>query len=88
MTHSEVARLIAEGKAEAGLGLEEAAAVFGLDFVFLTRERYDLVIPAETLESPLVKALVIWLATPEAKNTLSYLTGYDLSQTGRLQWVK
>ena len=88
MTHSEVARLIAEGKAEAGLGLEEAAAVFGLDFVFLTRERYDLVIPAETLERPAVKALVSWLATPEAKTTLSYLTGYDLSQTGRLQWVK
>lgn len=87
LTHSEVGRAIAEGKANAGLGLEQAAAAFGLDFIFLTRERYDLVIPAENLERPMIKALAAWLAAPPAKTILADLGGYDLSHTGRLEWV-
>ena len=49
-----VGRAIAEGKANAGLGLEQAAAAFGLDFVFLTRERYGILLTVFALFVALV----------------------------------
>lgn len=66
-THSEVAQMIAEGQTDIGLGVEPAALVFGLGFVPLTQERYDLVIPADVWESSPVQALAHWLATDAAR---------------------
>ena len=39
------------GLADAGIGVRAAAAIFGLDFIPLQRERYDLVIPKIYYES-------------------------------------
>jgi putative molybdopterin biosynthesis protein len=83
-THSDVARQVAEGKADVGLGLETAAAAFGLDFVFLNRERYDLVLPAETMALAAVQHLVAWLASPEARDFLARYPGYDSEETGAI----
>ena len=49
-TYSEVARTVAEGQADAGFGLQTAAVAFGLDFIPLVSERYDLVIPEATYD--------------------------------------
>lgn len=87
LTHSEVARAIAEGNADVGLGLETAALVFGLDFIQLVLERYDLVIPAEALETPAVKRLVEWLGSTEAKRAIAALGGYETEETGRMWWI-
>jgi putative molybdopterin biosynthesis protein len=86
-THAEVARTIAEGLADFGLGLEAAAVAFRLDFVFLVEESYDLVFPAEALERAPLRALVEWLATDLAHQQLGTLVGYHTGQTGALQWV-
>jgi molybdate-binding protein/DNA-binding transcriptional regulator YhcF (GntR family) len=86
-THSEVARAVAEHRADAGLGIEAAAVAFGLDFVCLTTERYDLVIAAEAWESVPVQALTRWLATEEARSTILDLGGYDTHATGQIEWV-
>ena len=87
MTHSDVAQAIAEGRADVGLGLEAAARTCGLEFVMLTRERYDLVIPAELLETAPVYMLVEWLQSPNAHETIASLGGYEVSDTGSLEWV-
>lgn len=87
MTHSEVALAVAEGRADAGLGLEAAAHPYGLDFVPLIRERYDLVIPEETFDLPPVKALSGWLSSEAARQVVSGLAGYDPSETGKLEWI-
>ncbi len=86
MTHSEVARAVAEGQADVGLGLEAAARVHGLDFAALTRERYDLAIPASEIEAPPVRALLAWLGSPAARTALASLAGYDLSEAGQVSW--
>lgn len=86
-THSEVAQAVAEGRADVGLGVEAAALAYDLDFCFLTTERYDLVIPAATWKKPPVQALVHWLATDEAKETIMELGGYDVAQTGQVEWL-
>jgi putative molybdopterin biosynthesis protein len=87
-THSEVAQMIAEGQADVGLGVEAAALAFGLRFIPLTLERYDLVIPAEVWEASPVQALVQWLATDAAKAEMTALGGYEIRETGRVQWVE
>jgi len=86
-THTEVARAVAEGDADVGLGVETAALAYGLGFVFLTMERYDLVVPAETWESAPLQALACWLTTGEAKTAIADLGGYDTGETGQVAWV-
>lgn len=87
-THSGVARLIAEGKADAGLGLEAAAAAYGLGFIQLTAEPYDLVVPAEVLERPPIRRLAAWLKGRKARLVLGALVGYDAGPTGALTWLE
>lgn len=86
-THLEVAGAIAEGRANVGLGVEAAALAYGLDFILLTTERYDLVIPAEIWDLPAVQTLVRWLASEEAQTAIMDLGGYDISHTGEIEWV-
>ena len=86
-THAEVARAVAEGRADFGLGLEAAAAAFQLAFVFLVEESYDLVFPAADLERQPFKTIMDWLAGPEAHRRLEALTGYDTHLTGSLQRI-
>lgn len=87
-THSEVARAIAEGRADAGLGIEAAALAYGLAFICLTTERYDLVFPADVWALPPVQQLVTWLSGDEARAVLAELGGYDTRQTGHVAWVE
>ncbi len=88
MTHSEVARAVGKGQADVGLGVETAALSFGLDFILLTTERYDLAIPGEKWEMESVQTLKNWLGTSEAKDAIDNLGGYDTRQTGIVNWVE
>jgi len=85
--HAEVAQAIAEGKANAGLGLDSAALAYGLTFVFLRRERYDFIIPTEQMALPPVAALLNWLKSPLAKSAIAGQGGYDTAHTGEIAWV-
>ena len=85
-THEEIARAVAEGRADAGLGVETAALSYGLGFVGLTTERYDLAIPGEVWESAPVQQLAAWLATDEARADIAALGGYETGATGRVEW--
>ena len=87
MTHSEVASEIAHGRVNAGLGVQTTALSFGLDFVLLTTERYELVIPNEKWKLPALQSLVRWLSTTPAKSAISNLGGYYVGETGRVDWV-
>jgi molybdate-binding protein/DNA-binding transcriptional regulator YhcF (GntR family) len=82
-THGEVAAAIADGSADAGLGILAAARTYGLDFVPLTWERYDLVIPTELTVQPAVSALLKTLRSPEFKSAMEALGGYETRETGR-----
>ncbi|HMN58732.1 MAG TPA: substrate-binding domain-containing protein [Anaerolinea sp.] len=84
LTHSEVARAVAEGAADAGLGLETAAAAFSLDFHFLVEEPYDLVTYAERAEAAPLEALFAVLASARGRQAIGALRGYDASRTGEI----
>jgi molybdate-binding protein/DNA-binding transcriptional regulator YhcF (GntR family) len=87
MTHSAVADAIASNDADVGLGLETSALSYTLDFVLLTRERFDLVIPQDIFETEHIQALITWLGGTEAKESIQNFGGYDAAKTGQIKWV-
>jgi putative molybdopterin biosynthesis protein len=87
MTHTEVASAIVQGQADTGFGLEAIASEFGLDFIFLVKERYDLVIPEPNLELSSIASLASWLSQKEARAAISSFVGYSTEETGLLRWI-
>ena len=83
-THLGVAAAVASGRADCGLGIAAAAQALDLDFVPLFQERYDLVIPKEHAESNLLAPLFELIAGSDFRNSVSKLTGYDISVMGRI----
>jgi putative molybdopterin biosynthesis protein len=82
-THLAVAAAIAAGRADAGLGIMAAARAFGLDFVPVTREPYDLVLATETLEDPVTAPLWGLLEEPSFRAAVEALGGYGTEEMGR-----
>lgn len=82
-THLAVAAAIASGTADFGLGIRAAARALDLDFVPLTHEQYDLVIPQAYYESELIRPLLDLLHNARFKTAVSALPGYDVSVMGK-----
>jgi putative molybdopterin biosynthesis protein len=83
LTHLAVAAAIAAGRADTGLGIMAAARAFGLDFVPVTREPYDLVVAADTMESPLLAPLWALLRSDRFQAAVEELGGYSAKEMGR-----
>jgi putative molybdopterin biosynthesis protein len=81
--HLQVADAIAAGLADAGVACEPAALAYGLAFVPLAAERFDLVIPAVHAPSREVQALIKVLGSRWLLDQLASLPGYDPSSCGQ-----
>jgi putative molybdopterin biosynthesis protein len=82
-THLAVAAAVAAGRADTGLGLMAAARAFGLDFIPVTEEPYDLVLTRQTHDSELLAPLWKLLADPAFRTSAEALGGYSCTETGR-----
>jgi putative molybdopterin biosynthesis protein len=82
-THLAVAAAVAAGRADCGLGVLAAARAFGLDFVAVTREPYDLVVDAAALDEPVLAPLWELLDSPGFREQVEALGGYSTAQMGR-----
>ena len=82
-THLAVAATIASGRVDAGLGVLAAARAFGLDFVPVTREPYDLVLAAEAVDEPVLAPLWALLEDRSFRDAVAALGGYDTEEMGR-----
>jgi putative molybdopterin biosynthesis protein len=80
--HLEVAAAIAAGLADAGVASEPAALAYGLAFVPLATERFDLVIPVGMTGTREVQGLLRALSSPWLLGQLASLPGYDATQCG------
>jgi putative molybdopterin biosynthesis protein len=81
-THAEAAAAVAEGRADAALGLRAAATAAGLGFVPLLRERYDLAMYSDQADGPLLGPLRERLTSPDARRLVDELGGYDTADCG------
>jgi len=82
-THLAVAAAVAAGRADCGLGVLAAARAFGLDFVPVAREPYDLVLLKPGIEDPLLAPLWSLLESDDFRRAVTGLGGYDTTEMGR-----
>ena len=82
--HLEIAAAVAAGEADAGLTLRVAAEAWGLRFVRVREERYDLVILEREMDSPPVRAMLDALNSRSLAGEVSQLCDYDTSRMGQI----
>jgi putative molybdopterin biosynthesis protein len=82
-THLAVAAAVAAGRADCGLGVLAAARAFGLDFVAVTREPYDLVVDAGAIDEPTLAPLWDLLGDMGFRERVEALGGYSAAEMGR-----
>ncbi len=81
-SHLAVARAVASGLADVGIGLEAVARVYGLAFVPVETVHFDLIIPRDQLEQPTVALLLEQLQSRALRADLRALPGYDVDLLG------
>lgn len=80
--HLEVAAAVGMGDADAGVSIRIAAEAYGLGFIPIREERYDLVIPESEMEWGPVRAMLDALNSSGFSRALSELCAYDTRRTG------
>ena len=83
-THLNVAAAVAAGTARVGLGILPAAKAFGLDFVPLVEERYDLLMSESFFNSPEAKALLAIITDPDFQKNVESMGGYSMRAAGNI----
>jgi putative molybdopterin biosynthesis protein len=79
-THTACARMVQAHEVDMALGLRAAAHQYGLDFIPLFHERYDLVFMQE--QSSSLVPLLDTIQTRTFRRGVDALTGYDTTHTG------
>jgi len=84
-THMTVAAAVFSGAADTGLAVLSAAQALGLDFVPVAQERYDLAIPEEFYDTPMMRALLdIIRNREEFRSQIRSMGGYDVRDMGKV----
>ncbi|MAY88846.1 MAG: excisionase [Pseudooceanicola sp.] len=85
-TEEDLALALSQRKAEAGFGLGALAGIYGLGFVPLVQERFDLALWRRAWFDPPLYALMQFLASPACAARAEEFGGYDLTGLGRVQF--
>ncbi len=83
-THMAVAVNVLSGRADTGMAIFAAARALDLDFVPVTEEQYDLVIPESEWEDPKVRMLLDIVVSGPFRRTVAAMGGYDTARSGEL----
>ena len=81
--HLEVAQTIAMGAADAGVAIRGAALAYGLEFIPLAEERFDLVFSRELATDPRIERLVDTLGSRTFRRELDCVGGYLTDESGQ-----
>jgi molybdate-binding protein len=80
--HLPAAWRVQTGEADCCIATRAAARLFGLGFVSLVSERYDLAIRRQHLDLPGIRALLDILSRAQFRRELDSLGGYDTRTAG------
>lgn len=84
-THLSVASAVLTGIADTGLAVLSAAMALGLDFIPVAKERYDLAIRTDFLDSDTIKALLFIIRQDkEFREAVLAMGGYDIEDMGKV----
>ncbi len=84
-THIDVARSVAQGRADVGVALRYVAEMYGLEFKTICWEWYDLIVLKERYDKKLVQALIELIRSDEIKMKKYGMRGYRFTgESGRI----
>ena len=81
-SETDIAHAVASGKADAGLAIEAVARQFGLGFVPLAQERFDLAIRRHAYFEGPIQKLLAFARTERFAERAAELGGYDIADLG------
>lgn len=82
-THMAVAVAVLSGRADAGMAIHASARALGLDFIPVSQERYDLVIPESSWDDVKIQLLLKIIVSESFRATVRSLGGYDVTHSGQ-----
>ncbi|HUJ89066.1 MAG TPA: molybdopterin biosynthesis protein [Syntrophorhabdales bacterium] len=86
-THAAVGVLVKDGIADVGLAIYPIARLFGLDFIPLVEEEYDLLVARGFAEEERFSVLMEAITSAEFARRLQEFGGYNTDQTGKTKYV-
>jgi molybdate-binding protein/DNA-binding transcriptional regulator YhcF (GntR family) len=86
-THSAIAGVISQGEADVGLGAQSSASAAGLDFIPISKERYDLILVQAALDNAGIQSVLAAIRQESFREMLRSIPGYDLNDTGNITRV-
>ena len=84
LTHTSVAAPIACGSADAGMGIYSAAKLYGLDFIPICIEEYDLLVPDHAWDTPQVQQMLATLKSEAFREKILSMGGYTMENPGEI----
>ncbi len=78
------AQAVQEGKADAAFGLEALAKQYQLDFIPVTKERFDLLVDRRFWFEPAMQKFISFCSQTSFRNRAKELGGYDISNLGHV----
>ncbi|MEZ8129901.1 helix-turn-helix domain-containing protein [Enterovibrio norvegicus] len=86
LSERELGSAIARGSADIGFGSKSAAGEFGLAFLPIANEAFELVIPKNIYFRTLVQQVIHHLDDEESRQQSDMFGGYDFQHTGKQMW--
>lgn len=82
-THTNVAAAIKAKSADVGMGIYSVAKIYGLDFIPICEEEYDLLVSEEILETKNFQEFLKVLKSDEFRRRINKMGGYIIENPGR-----
>jgi len=84
-THLAVASAVSGGKADVAVGIEKIARqVDNIDFIPMKKERYDLVVKKEHIDTPEIQTMMNIIGSAAFKQEFGNIGGYDTVDMGKV----
>jgi len=83
-THLEVGLQVLRGLVDTGLATRTTAYLLGLDFIALTRERFDMLVSKDRFFTPGIQVLLGIVGSQGFRERVGALGGYDVTESGRI----
>ena len=82
----DAAQAVAEGRADAAFGLEALAQLFGLGFVPVVEERFDLLVDRKAWFDPPMRTLMAFCGGEAFHARAAALAGYTVARPDEVRW--
>lgn len=87
-THFEVGLSILSKESDVGIATIAVSKLFGLPFIPITRERFDMILDKTTFFNKGVQAFIETLGSSEFRNRVERLGNYDFKHSGKILYSK